>query len=109
MDNYLLNKSKNKYKDMKDYIEKMVRELSKSSVLDNISKAQTCLSSYYLVNDTACKYNKIGDQKEEIREVIRELNDIINTIDNKIDDIQDDIEKNEKDDDGFSLGDLWQR
>ena len=80
---YELIRLRSEYETVRDYLNKMINILSKSSVLDNISKAQNCLSSNYLVDDNACKYNKIGNRKEEIRSNISKLRSILRDVERR--------------------------
>ena len=93
---YELIRLRSEYETVRDYLNKMINILSKSSVLDNISKAQNCLSSNYLVDDTAGKYNKIGNRKEEIRSNISKLRSILRDVERVISDLTRAIESYEE-------------
>lgn len=93
---YELIRLRSEYETVRDYLNKMINILSKSSVLDNISKAQNCLSSNYLVDDNACKYNKIGNRKEEIRSNISKLRSILRDVEREINDLTRAIESYEE-------------
>ncbi len=96
MSAYELSRLKSEYETMRDYLNKMINILSKSSVLDNISKAQNCLSSNYLVDDNACKYNKIGNRKEEIRSNLSKLKSILSDVESVIRELNKSIDESEE-------------
>ncbi len=96
MSAYELARLKSEYETMRDYLNKMINILSKSSVLDNISKAQNCLSSNYLVDDNACKYNKIGNRKEEIRSNLSKLKSILSDVESVIRELNKSIDESEE-------------
>ena len=51
---------------------------------------------YYLVDDNACKYNKIGNRKEEIRSNISKLRSILRDVERVISDLTRAIESYEE-------------
>lgn len=92
---YELTRKKNKYKDMRENVIKMINVLSNNDVIDNLTMVQTGLKSYYLVNGSACKYEDVRKQKERVSDCLALLRSVLNSIDSKLDNIKDDIEKAE--------------
>lgn len=101
MDNtYELTRKKNKYKNMRENVIKMINVLSRSEVIDNLSIAQTSLKNHYLVNGSPCKYEEIRKQKERISNCLLVLRNILNSIDLKLNSIKKSIEIAESENNG---------
>ncbi len=95
MDTYELSVKKNRYRTMKENVNKIIGVLSSNNIVDNIGMAEDSLSTYYRVNDTSPKSKALNAQKEKVRNALSKLYSISNSISNKINDINDDIEKAE--------------
>ena len=95
MDAYELNKDKNKYKDMKENVNKMINVLSSNNVSDNIQRAINSINRDYNVNGNPVKEKILSNQKEKVYNCIVKLKEIKQVIDNKIDSINDDIKEAE--------------
>ena len=93
---YDLNQDKNKYKTMKENVNKMINVLSSNDIPDNLQSVLTSLNSDYTINDTAVKYNKINSQKDKVRDCIDDLKELYEKIKRKISSIDDDIKDAEQ-------------
>ena len=95
MDTYELTVKKNRYRTMKENVNKVIGVLSSNNIIDNIDMAEDSLRTYYRVNETSPKSKVLNSQKERVRNALSKLYSISNSISNKINDINDDIEKAE--------------
>ena len=97
MDAYELNIKKNRYRAMKENVNKIISVLSSNNIVDNIGMAKNNLSTYYQINDSNSKCKELEGQVERVRNALSKLKSISYSISKEIDDINDDIEKAETD------------
>lgn len=95
MDTYELNIKKNRYRAMKENVNKIIGVLSSNNIVDNIDMAENNLRTYYKINDSNSKCKILDAQAEKVRNALSKLNSISYSISSKINDINDDIEKAE--------------
>lgn len=88
MNAYELARLKTEYESMREYLVKIINILSKSSTLDNLSKAQNCLNNNYLVDDNVCKYNEISDLKAEIKNELSRLKVILRELEKTMSELE---------------------
>lgn len=96
MDTYELEKDKTKYSSMKEYVAKMKRILSNTTLEDKLTKAQRCLNNYYLVDGNPVEYTKLSNVKSALSSAYNKICIVKTAIDGKLDDIDDDIKKAEQ-------------
>lgn len=93
---YELTRSKDKYRNMKENVNKMLNILSNNDAVDNLTSARSYLRDYYIVDNVAFKTSDISDEKRKLIDAISDLRGIIDSIDSKISSISDDIEEAKK-------------
>lgn len=96
MDSYELERSKGKYNNMKENVNKMLNILSSSDAVDNLTRARSYLREYYFVDNVAFNSSELSSEKTELSETISDLKRIIGSIDSKISSISSDIEEAKK-------------
>ena len=95
MDTYELNIKKNRYRAMKENVNKIISVLSSNNIVDNIDMAENNLDANYKINDYNSKCKILNEQIASVRNALSKLNSISYSISKEIDDITDDIEKAE--------------
>lgn len=95
MDAYELNIKKNRYRAMKENVNKIISVLSSNNIIDNIDAAENNLNASYKINDCNNKSKILNEQINIIRNALSKLSNISYSISKEINDINDDIEKAE--------------
>lgn len=98
---YDLNKKKSNYRNLKNDLKQIIRDLNSDDVGAALNRAASSLKSNYTINGSQPRSEELRNVSDDIDEIIYDLRDVVNSIDNninsidrKVDDLKDANNKN---------------